>query len=416
MPTIKAYRFKLRCKSAQERALRRFSGGLRWVWNRTLAEQKARHERGESYAGFAQMCRWLTAWRNDSATGWLAEGPIHPQQQVLRRLDEAYKSFFKKAGGFPRFAKRGQEPGIRYPDPKQFELDQVSGMIKVPKLGWLRLRQSQPVAGTCKNVSIRREGASWYCSIQVEVADVAPALDIEPSIGLDLGVANFLATSEGNLQAPLTALAAQQRRLRRYQRSVSRKVKGSCNRMKAVARLANLHRKIARQRGDWLHKLSSALVKSHPVIAIEDLKVAAMSASARGTVEAPGKNVRAKAGLNRSILDAGWAEFRRQLEYKTAWAGGEVIAVPAAYTSQRCSCCGFVDTGNRTRQDRFVCVACGHAAHADINAAKNILAAGRAVWSERTKACGEDVRRAAVEKPKRAASVKQEPTEEGALS
>ncbi len=413
MPTIKAYRFRMRCKPAQERSLRRFSGGLRWVWNRALAEQKARHERGESYVGFAQMCKWLTAWRNDPATSWLAEGPIHPQQQVLRRLDDTYKRFFKQAGGFPRFAQRGQEPGIRFPDPKQFELDQVTGRIKLPKLGWLRLRQSQPVHGLLKNVSIRREGASWYCSIQVEVAEVAQALSVPPSIGIDLGVANFMATSNGDLKAPL---AAQQRRLRRYQRSVSRKVKGSCNRKKAVARLADLHRRIARQRSDWLHKLSSALVKSHPVVAIEDLKVASMSASARGTVDAPGKNVRQKAGLNRSILDAAWSEFRRQLEYKTAWAGGEVIAVPAAYTSQRCSCCGFVDPASRRSQDRFVCVACGHAAHADVNAAKNILAAGHAVWSARTRACGEDVRRAAVARPKHAASAKQEPTEEGVFS
>lgn len=416
MSTIKAYRFRLRCKPAQERALRRFSGGLRWVWNRALAEQKARHERGEPYAGFAQMCKWLTSWRNNAAIAWLAEGPIHPQQQVLRRLDETYKRFFKKAGGFPKFAKRGQEPGIRFPDPKQFELDQMNGRIKVPKLGWLRLRQSQPVAGVLKNVSIRSEGASWYCSIQVEVAQTVQALGVAPSIGLDLGVVNFLATSEGALQAPLAALAAQQRRLKRYQRNVSRKVKGSCNRRKAIERLGRLHRRIARRRSDWLHKLSSALLSRHPVVAIEDLKVAAMSASAHGTLDAPGKNVRAKAGLNRSILDAAWSEFRRQLEYKAAWRGGEVIAVPAAYTSQRCSCCGLKDSENRKRQDRFVCVACGHAEHADLNAAKNILAAGHAAWSERTRACGEDVRCAAVARPKHAASLKQEPTEEGVLS
>ncbi len=414
MPTIKAYRFRLRCRLAQERSLRRFSGGLRWVWNHAIAEQKARRERGEPYANYVAMAKWLTAWRNDAATAWLAEGPIHPQQQVLRRLDEAYKRFFKKAGGFPRFARRGQEPGIRFPDPKQFELDQVNGRIKLPKLGWLRLRQSQPVLGKTKNISICQEGSSWFCSIQVEIAEVAQSLDLAPSIGVDLGIASFLTLSNGKQEETLAALAAQQRRLKRYQRAVSRKVKGSCNRKKAVARLANLHRRIARQRSDWLHKLSSALVKSHPVIAIEDLKVAAMSASARGTSDAPGRNVRTKAGLNRSILDAAWSEFRRQLEYKASWAGGEVIAVPAAYTSQRCSCCGFVDYQNRRRQDRFVCVACGHAAHADVNAAQNILAAGHAVWSARTQACGEDVRRAAVARPKHAASMKQEPTEEGA--
>lgn len=400
--------------------MRGASGGLRWVWNQALAEQKARHARGEKYEGFAGMCKWLTAWRNAAATTWLAEGPIHPQQQVLRRLDETYRRFFKKSGGFPKFCARGQEPGVRFPDPKQFELDQVNGRIKVPKLGWLRLRQSQPVAGLLKNVSIRREGSRWYCSIQVEVAETVPALHIAPSIGVDLGVANFLATSDGDLKAPLAALAAQQQRLRRYQRSVSRKVKGSCNRRKAIERLGRLHRRIARQRSDWLHKLSTSLASQHPVIAIEDLKVKNMSASARGTAAAPGKNVRAKAGLNRSILDAAWGEFARQLEYKLAWRGGEILKIDPAYTSQRCSACGQVEARSRKSQAQFECVACGHAEHADINAAKNILAAGHAVWSlreiERTKACGEDVRRAAVARPKHAASLKQKPAEEGVVA
>lgn len=420
MPILKAYRFKLRCKPQQEAMLRRFSGGLRWVWNRALAEQRARHARGDKYAGFAEMCKWLTAWRNAPETSWLAQGPIHPQQQVLRRLDETYCRFFKKAGGFPSFCARGQEPGVRFPDPRQFELDQVHGRIKAPKLGWLRLRQSQPVDGLLKNVSIRREGSSWFCAIQVEVAETMPSINIAPSIGIDLGVANFLATSAGALKASLAALATQQRRLKRYQRAVSRKVKGSCNRKKAITRLGNLHRRIARQRSDWLHKLSAELASQHPVIAIEDLKIKNMSASARGTIDAPGKNVRAKAGLNRSILDASWSEFRRQLEYKLAWRGGELLKIDPAYTSQRCSCCGFTDKANRRSQASFMCVACGHSEHADVNAAKNILAAGHAVWSsreiERKKACGEDVSRAAVARPKHAASAKQEPTGEGAFS
>lgn len=420
MSILKAYRFKLRCKPQQEAKLRRFSGGLRWVWNRALAEQKARHARGEKYEGFAGMCKWLTAWRNGAVTAWLAQGPIHPQQQVLRRLDEAYKRFFKKSGGFPRFCARGQEPGVRFPDPKQFELDQAGGRIKIPKLGWLRMRQSQPVDGILKNISIRREGASWTASIQVEVAGVAPAAGLQPSIGIDLGVANFLATSTGELRAPLAALTVQQRRLKRYQRAVSRKVKGSCNRKKAITRLGNLHRRIARQRSDWLHKLSTDLADRAPVIVIEDLKVKNMSASARGTIDAPGKNVAQKAGLNRSIMDASWGEFARQLEYKLNWRGGELLRINPAYTSQKCSCCGFTDSKNRRTQDAFACMDCGHAEHADVNAAKNILAAGHAVWLSRSnsasaEACGEDVSRAAVERQQSAASAKQEPTEEGSL-
>jgi putative transposase len=127
--------------------LRRYAGLARQVWNRALAEQRARHARGEKYASYADMCRWLTIQRGALATAWLGDAPVHTQQQVLKRLDETYKRFFEKRGGFPKFKKFGDEPGLRFPDPKQFELDQVNDRIKLPKLGWLRLRLSQPVAG-----------------------------------------------------------------------------------------------------------------------------------------------------------------------------------------------------------------------------------------------------------------------------
>lgn len=413
MSTIRAYKFQLRFKPAQERALRRFAGGLRWIWNRALAEQKARYVRGEKFAGYAQMCQWLTVWRNDAQTAWLAQGPIHPQQQALRRLEEAFKRFFAKAGGYPSFKRHGQDPGIRFPDPRQFELDQANGRIKLPKLGWVRLRQSQRVEGALRNVSLRKEGSRWFCSIQVETASTLPAADLAPTLGLDVGVALFAAASDGQQIEPLAALKCQQARLRRYQRAVSRKQKGSANRKKAVQRLAMLHQRIAAQRADWLHKLSTQLANRHPVIAVEDLKIRAMTASARGTLEAPGRNVRAKAGLNRSILDAAWGEFQRQLAYKLQWCGGQLVLVPPQHTSQRCSACGHVHANNRRNQAAFRCVACDHAENADVNAAKNILAAGRAVWAQQIaapSACGGDVRRDGA-KRRRAAPTKQEPTE-----
>lgn len=411
MSSIKAFQYRLRCKPAQHRLLQRWAGGLRWVWNQALAEQRARHTRGEKYVGYVQMCQWLTAWRNAAETAWLADGPAHPQQQVLKRLDEAYKRFFAKSGGAPAFKRRGDEPGMRFPDAKQFELDQLNETIRLPKLGWTRLRLSRPVTGEIRNLSLRQIGGHWHVAIQTRSTD-ALQTGLAPSLGIDLGLSAFAATSQGEIVPPLQAMARQQCRLRRYQRSVSRKKKGSVNRGKALARLGQLHRRIARQRNDWLHQLSTELADRHPVIAIEDLRVSAMSASAKRTVNRPGRNVKAKAGLNRSIQDAAWAEFRRLLEYKVASRGGQVIAVDPAYTSQRCSCCGHVDRDNRKTQSAFICLACGHAEHADVNAAKNILAAGHAVWSERTAACGEAVRHGRRASAGRAASAKQEPSEE----
>lgn len=407
----------MRARPVVEAQLRRFAGMGRRVWNMALAEQRARHARGEKYTGHAEMCKWLTAWRNDPAMAWLADGPIHPQQQVLRRLDEAYRRFFAKAGGFPSFKRRGEEPGIRFPDPKQFTFDAANGRIRLPKLGWVRLRLSRPVQGALRNVSLTREGAKWFASIQVETSETVPALDIAPTLGIDLGLAQFAAMSDGTCIAPLKALGKQQVRLNRYQRSVSRKKKGSTNRRKAVQRLGALHRRIAHQRSDWLHKLTTDLADRHPVIALEDLRIKNMTASAAGTVEAPGKNVRAKAGLNRGILDAAWGEFARQLTYKVQWRGGRVILVNPAYTSRTCRLCGHESADNRKTQSVFACVACDYTENADLNAAKNIVAAGHAVWlSERpAAACGGDVRRDAVARSRRAAPSKQEPTEAKAL-
>ena len=184
-------------------------------------------------------------------------------------------------------------------------------------------------------------------------------------------------------QQRLTSLKAKAVRLRRYQRSVSRRVKGSCNRKKAVIKLRALHKKISDQRNDWLHKLTSGLATKHAVIAIEDLRVANMSASASGTVKQPGAKVRQKAGLNKAILDQGWPEFARQLAYEL----------------------------NRKTQASFVCLACGHAEHADTNAAKNILAVGHAVWTAMSDACGKDGSGLVRKHKTKLASVKQEPTE-----
>jgi len=413
---MKAYRFQIRTRPAVDVRLRRFAGMCRSVWNMALAEQRARHARGEKYAGHAQMCKWLTAWRNAPATAWLADGPIHPQQQVLRRLDVAYGRFFSRAGGFPSFKRYGDEPGIRFPDPKQFTLDAANSRLKLPKLGWLRLRMSRPVCGLLRNVSITREGVKWFASIQVEISETVPALDVSPTLGIDLGLTVFAAASDGTLVAPLKALAQQQARLKRYQRSVSRKKKGSANRKKAVQRLGALHRRIAYQRSDWLHKLTTELADAHAVIALEDLHIKNMSASAAGTAKAPGKNIRQKAGLNRGILDAAWGEFARQLTYKVQWRGGQVILVNPAYTSRTCRICSHESAQNRKTQSVFSCVACGHTENADIHAAKNILAAGHAVWAKASEdtsldACGGEVSRAAPARTTRAAPVKQEPTE-----
>ena len=409
--SIRAFRFQLRPKPGTAHALRRFAGACRWVWNRAIGEQQRLRAAGEKFSGYAVMCRWLTVWRNDPDTAWLAETPVQAQQQTLKRLEASYRRFFEGQGGYPRFRGRGQDAGLRFPKASDCKLDTDNQRLKPPKLGWVRMRQSQSVEGEVRNWTLTQERGRWFVSIQVEQADVIPAAGLVPTLGIDFGVTLFAATTDGECVAPLNALKRQQKYLKRVQRSVSRKVKGSKNRRKAIDRLGRVHARIVAQRSDWLHKLTTRWANEHPVIAIEDLKVAAMSASAQGTATAPGKKLRQKAGLNRSILDQAWGEARRQLEYKTAARGGAVVPVDPAYTSQRCSACGHTARENRPTQARFACEACGHSENADLNAAKNILAAGHAVWVARPEACGAEVRRARPVRGRRAAARKQEPAE-----
>ena len=193
-----------------------------------------------------------------------------------------------------------------------------------------------------------------------------------------MGVARFATLSDGTFYAPLNSFKRHEVALRKAQRALSRKAKYGSNWRKAKARVQRLHARIGSARRDYLHKTSTAISKNHAMVCIEDLQVRNMSKSAAGTSERPGTNVRAKSGLNKSILDQGWFEFRRQLDYKLMWNGGWLIAVPPHHTSRTCPNCGHAAAANRPSQARFACVACGHADHADVVGAINVLRAGHA--------------------------------------
>jgi putative transposase len=362
----------------------RIAGCCRFVFNRGVALERERFERKEKHLGYAELCKELTSWRHAPDTEFLAAAPIHPLQQALKDLERAYRNFFEGRAHLPRFKKKGRHDAFRYPDPNRFAVDDRHGRVKLPKLGWVRYHKSRTVSGTPKQLTISREGGHWFVSIQTEQEVAAPAHPANNAVGVDVGVVKFAALSTGKTFAPVSSFRKYEKKLAREQRTLARKVKFSQNWRKQKARIAKLHEKIARIRKDFLHKTSTAISKTHAMIVLEDLSVRSMSRSARGTVDAPGRNVRAKAGLNKSILDQGWAEFRRQLEYKQTWRGGIVVVIDPRNTSRTCPCCGHVSAENRKTQAVFRCVRCGHAADADVNAAKNILAAGHAVI-----ACGD---------------------------
>ena len=383
MKRLQAFKFEMRPNGQQQRQMRRFAGSCRVVFNEALALQKTRHERGEKKLGYAGLCKELTAWRNGAPlpsgrrAPWLAEAPVHPLQQALKDLERAYTNFFARRADFPRFKKKGQSDSFRYPDPKQIKLDPGNSRIFLPKLGWLRYRNSRDVLGALRNATVSSSGGKWFISIQTE-REVEQPIPNGSAVGIDMGVARFATLSDGTFYAPLNSFRRHQDRLRKAQQSMSRKVKFSSNWKKEKSRIQKIHSRIGNARRDSLHKATTTISQNHAMVCIEDLQVRNMSRSAAGSVEKPGKSVRAKSGLNKSILDQGWFEFRRQLDYKLAWNGGWLVAVPPQYTSRTCPCCGHVSADNRQTQAQFLCVECGFEENADRVGAINVLRAGHA--------------------------------------
>ncbi|MDV7210211.1 RNA-guided endonuclease InsQ/TnpB family protein [Azotobacter beijerinckii] len=377
MQRLQAFKYELMPTGEQQRQMRRFAGACRFVFNRALALQQTHREAGGKYIGYVAMAKQLTAWRNSAETAWLKNAPVHPLQHSLKDLEKAYKNFFEQRADFPRFKRKGQSDSFRYPDPKQIKFDQANGRIFLPKLGWLRYRNSREALGELRNVTVSLSGGRWFVSIQTR-REVEVPVPQGGAVGIDMGIVRFATLSDGTVYAPINSFKRHEAALRKAQQAMSRKQRYSSNWKQAKARVQRLHTRIGNARRDYLHKTSTAISQNHVLVFVEDLQVRNMSKSAAGTTEAPGKQVRAKSGLNRAILDQGWFEFRRQLDYKLAWNGGHLVAVPPRNTSRTCPCCGHVSAESRRTQERFACVECGFEENADVVGAINVLRAGHA--------------------------------------
>ncbi|MFG1270531.1 transposase [Xanthobacter sp. DSM 14520] len=379
----RATRFRLYPSSSQAAQMARFAGACRFVYNLALEQRRDwwrqhRAVTGRRISYFGQA-RELTALRAD--IDWLREAPAAALQQALRDLDQAFQNFFCGRAGFPTPRRKGVHDTFRFSDTSSFRTKRTgraTGLILLPKLGWVHFRGWRTIPGALRNVTISSRAGQWHAAIQWERDVPNRVLSTLPPVGIDLGVAVFAALSDGTAVSPAAAFKGIEKRLRRAQRRIARKRRGSQNWKKQKARIARLHRRAADGRKDHLHKVSTAIAKNHGMVVMENLAVRRMSASAAGTVEVPGRNVRAKAGLNRAIVDQGWSRFRELLAYKLPARGGRLVLVDPRNTSRRCSACGYVAVENRPTQARFTCKACSHADNADVNAARNILAAGLA--------------------------------------
>jgi putative transposase len=372
-------RYRLLPTPAQQAVLRDHCGHARYIWNLAVEQHAHWHPGRKGAPGYLEQCRQLPAARAENP--WLAAGSQTVQQQALRDFARAMTAFFDPGhpARRPTWRKAGRDEGFRIVGRgRQWDLRRVSrhvGQVWVPKAGWVRFRWSRAVPAGAKSYRVVMDRAGrWHVAFAV-TPDPVPAPGNGQAVGIDRGVAVAAALSTGEL-LPCPALTGRERtRLRRLQRRLARATRGSNRRGRVRHAIARLRARETDRRKDWAEKASTAIARRFDLIRVEDLKIANMTRSARGTRGNPGRNVRAKAGLNRGILGSGWGLLVRRLQDK---APGRVEKVRPAFTSQRCSACGHVDPESRESQARFVCTACGFAGHADVNAAINI-AAGHAV-------------------------------------
>jgi len=381
----RTFKFQLRPTSKQAAALTVMLNDHRFLYNAALQERRDAYRiRGRTvrYGDQSAQLRDIRAFDPDQAR-W----SFSSQQATLRRLDKAMAAFFRRvksgaAPGYPRFKGHGWFDTVEWPkdrDGCRWDSQPApQSRVYLQGIGHVKVNQHRPVLGAVKTISAKREGRRWYVALS---CDDVPAVPFPPTgavAGIDMGVTHFLTTSDGEHIPNERHLAASAARLTTAQQALSRCKRRSQRRAKVRERVAAIHRKVRRQRLDFAHKTALALVRDYDVIVHEHLRIANMTRRPQPKLD-PGQpyaylpnGAAAKAGLNKSNLDAGWGCFFAQLAAKAESAGRIVAEVDARNTSRRCAQCGHIAEENRKRE-KFRCVSCGHTAHADVNAAINIL-------------------------------------------
>jgi putative transposase len=368
-------RFRLTPTATQEQQLLTHCAHARYVWNLAVEQQSWWTPRRGKAPNFAAQSRQLTEAR--AAFGWLRAGSVTVQQQALRDFDQAMRNFFGGTHRKPTWRKAGQHEGFRIVAVQPEHVRRLSrkvGEVFVPKAGWVRFRWSRAAVGARSFRVTRDRSGRWHVAFAA-IPDAIPAPGTGEVVGVDRGVAASAALSTGELLRCPGLSPKESERLLRLQRKLSKVKRGSNRRAGVKLQIATLKATQVDRRKDWVEKASTDLARRFDVIRFEDLRIGNMTKSAKGTVEEPGTNVRAKADLNRGILANGWGLLLQRTQDK---APGRVELVNPAYTSQTCNRCGHREAENRESQAVFACRACGHRDHADVNAARNI-AAGLAV-------------------------------------
>jgi putative transposase len=364
--------------------LSRTFGCVRVVWNRTLAARQVRWDAEGKGTSYAETDRALTVMKRDPDLAFLNEVSAVPLQQALRHQQAAFTAFREKRARYPRFKSRGSRQSATYTRAAFRMKDGSLYLAKMDapvRLVW-SWRDVDPAAINPTSVTVARDPAGrWFVTFHVDAPDLAPHPSVDQNVGVDMGLTHFAVLSTGEKVPHPRDWERHERQLKRWQRRLARCQRGSVNRGKCAVKVARAHAKVADARRDFLHKVSTRLVRENDMIAVEDLNVQGMVRNRH---------------LARAISCSGWAAFRSMLEYKARRQGRTIVVVDRWYPSSKtCSGCGYVVAGLSLNTRTWHCPSCGAWHDRDLNAAKNILAAGLAAGTGNSaNACGGDVRRA----------------------
>jgi len=378
---LKACKIRLYPTDKQKQIISSQIGGTRYIFNRMLALKIYTYKKFGKNIGKYDLIKRATKLKNRKSTQWLKDVDSQALQQSISNMDIAYKNFFRRvkqggAVGFPKFkSKHHSRQSFQYP--QRVKLNDNKNKIFLPKVGWVKCKGfRKEFVGKIKTVTVSVEAYQYHASILIDIdnTSIPKTYHNNQIVGLDVGVKLVVADSNGNKIEALK-LERELTKLRLRAKQLSNKKKGSNNRFKAKQKLAKINLKIANKRKDFLHKLSKQYSENQAIV-VEDLKIKNMSKSAKGTTQTPGKNVKAKSGLNRVITQQSWGMFFEMLEYKLKANGGELIKVDPKFTSQTCPKCKHISKENRLSQSKFVCKKCNYTNNADIVGALNILDRG----------------------------------------
>lgn len=376
---LKAHKYRIYPTDVQQEQMAKAFGCVRFVYNLGLETKIAAWMSAKKYINIFDLSNQMKELK-DSEAPWLVDCPSQALQMSMRNLDNAYTNFFKRGTGFPKFKSKHSKQSLQLPQGTKLSDDNTQ--IFLPKFKWVDIDLHRQVPqGEIKTITVSRTKTNkYFVSIIVDTKQELPSkvkITEQGSVGIDLGVKDFVITSDGEKFENKDFLKSTQRQLRIEQRSLARKVKGSNKYNKQKLVVALLHERVRNQRLDYLHKISKYLIDNYDTICIEDLSVANMTKSCKPKQDEQANYLRngqsAKSGLNKAILDQGWSEFRSMLEYKAEWYGKNIRVIGRFDPSSKtCSCCGKINRQLKLSDRKWTCEKCEAMHDRDVNAAINI--------------------------------------------